>query len=151
MKSKGIRIEDTKNQFQCIDLVEILREIKKKNYYWSILFLDGMGNLGDNISIPEFEKQIFESQNGVLISWDELYDIATKLEQIIDITIIGCNDLKLVRRYDTEEEMYETCDIVIEMVDGDCWEVFSKDENLINELAGKFKNTQFLDIDFLKR
>lgn len=97
------------------------------------------------------KNKFFESQNGVLVSWKELYDIATKLEQIIDITIIGCNDLKLVQRYDTEEEMYKSCDIVIEMVDGSCWEVFSKDENLINGLAAKFKSTQFLDIDFLNR
>lgn len=39
MKSKGIRIEDTKNEFQCIDLIEILREIKKiiiigQFYFW---------------------------------------------------------------------------------------------------------------------
>ena len=40
--------------------------------------------------------------------------------------------------------MYETCDFVIEMVDSSYWEVFSKNEQLIDRLAAKFKDVQFL-------
>ena len=54
-----------------------------------------------------------------------------------------------MRRYNNDQEMYETCDIVIEMVDCGYWEIFSKDEQLINRLAAKFKETQFLESDFL--
>lgn len=152
MKSQGIRIEDSKNGLGCIDLIEILKEIKNKNIlYWSILFMDAMGNLGDEKSIPEFENQIRESEKGIFLSWNELYDMATKLEQIIDITIIGCNDIESIRRYDVEQEMYESCDIVIEMIDSGCWEVFSKDESLINRLVAKFKDTKLLRTDFLNQ
>jgi hypothetical protein len=44
--------------------------------------------------------------------------------------------------------MYETCDIVIEMIDGGSWEVFSKNVTWINQLAKKFQSVEFLASDF---
>ena len=64
--------------------------------------------------------------------------------------MIGCNNNKLLHHYETDKEMYETCDIVIEMIDSGYWEVFSKDKTLIDKLAKKFKDTQFLEPDFQK-
>lgn len=55
-----------------------------------------------------------------------------------------------MRRYESDQEMYETCDIVIEMVDSGYCEVFSKDKDLINRLAAKFKDIKFLESDFEK-
>ena len=47
--------------------------------------------------------------------------------------------------------MYETCDIVIQMFDSCYWEVFSKDTQLIEKLAKKYKQIKFLDPDFLEK
>lgn len=44
--------------------------------------------------------------------------------------------------------MYETYNIAIEMFDSTYWKVFSKDEDLINRLAAKFKNIEFWVSDF---
>lgn len=46
--------------------------------------------------------------------------------------------------------MYETCDIVIEMIDGGFWEIFSKDIAWIDRLAKKYKKIEFLTPDFQK-
>jgi hypothetical protein len=56
----------------------------------------------------------------------------------------------MILRYETDQIMYESCDIVIEMFDSCFWEVFSKDEDIINRLASKFKETKFLKPDFKK-
>jgi hypothetical protein len=64
--------------------------------------------------------------------------------------IIGCIDAQKIHWYENCQEMYETCDIVIEMVDSGYWEVFSKDFTLIDRLAAKFKDTKFLASDFEK-
>lgn len=150
MKSQGIRISDNINNVVNVTLIDILQEIMNEEiHYWSILFLDAIGDLGDKKSIPEFENQILESEKGIFISWKELCNLAKKFEQIIDITILGCKDLESIRRYDIEQEMYESCDIVIEMVDSSYWEIFSKDKSIINRLAAKFKDTQLLETDFL--
>ena len=68
----------------------------------------------------------------------------------MDITLIGCKNETLLHRYDEDQDMYETCDIVIEMFDSNFWEVFSKDESLIDRLAKKFKEIKFLEPDFEK-
>lgn len=44
-----------------------------------------------------------------------------------------------LRSYDTSLEMYESCEIVIEVIDGDYCEVFSHDHTLIEQLAKNIK------------
>ena len=151
MESKGIRILDDINGIICVTLPKILSEIHDGNlYYWSILFMDVIGNLGEEVSVPILQKQIYDSKNGLFISWQDLSILAEKFEQVIDIIIIGSNEEKNLRRYEDDQEMYETCDFVIAMVDSGYWEVFSKEPDLIDRLATKFKEIEFLEPDFEK-
>ena len=46
--------------------------------------------------------------------------------------------------------MYNICDIVIEMIDGGFWEIFSRDLDLISKLKEKFKETELLKPNFKK-
>lgn len=151
MKVKGIRILDKVNRIVSVELPDILEEIPHGNlFHWSILCLEAMGHLGEGKSMPVFEKQIDCSERGQFISWSELNMLSKKFYQIIDVTIIGCKDKNLLHRYESDKEMYETCDIVIEMIDSSYWKLFSKDEQLINRLASKFKEITFLTSDFEK-
>ena len=112
--------------------------------------MDVIGKLGNHKSVLVLQKQILEAEKGLLISWKDLFDMATKFEQVIGITIIGGRDLKEIQRYEDDEEMFETCDVVIQMVDSCSWEVFSKDSEFINRLKSKFKDTNLLETDFFK-
>lgn len=151
MKTKGIRILDKLNGVICVALSDILREIQNGHLlHWSILSLEASGHLGEGRSIPDFEEQIDESKNGLPIKWDDINTLATKFYQIINIIVIGCKDENLLHRYEDAQEMYETCDVVIEMFDSSYWEVFAKDEDLINKLAKKFRGITFLESDFQK-
>ena len=151
MTTKGIRILDKKNRIVWVELPDILKEISNGNsLHWSILYLYATGHLGANQAMPVFEQQIRESEKGLLISWEELNGLSQKFWDLMDITLIGCKDRNLLRRYETDQKMYEVCDIVIEMIDSSYWEVFSKDEELINKLAVKFKEIEFLKPDFEK-
>jgi hypothetical protein len=148
MISKGIRITDKDDSVVTVELLDILQEIHQGSvFYWSILLLDSSGDLGEGHSIPEFEKEIYDSKNGYFISWKELNELAKKFYQIYDITLIACSNKDLLKRYANDLEMYEKCDIVIEMVDCGYWEVFSKDENLIKRLSLKFKKIEFREPD----
>lgn len=151
MKTKGIRILDDIDNVISVKFFDILKEIENGNsYHWAILFLWGVGDLGEDKSMVEFENQINHSERGLFISWDDMCTLSTKFHQIIDILIIGCVDKNLLRRYENDQEMYETCDIVIEMFDSSFWGVFSKNDNLIDRLAVKFKEVKFLESDFKK-
>lgn len=143
MKAKVIRISDKKNGHVIVELPDILEEIQNGNlYYWSILYLYSSGDLGENRDIPTFEQQIYESENGFVIDWYDLELLAKKFYQIYDITLIGCKDPNLLHRYDNDAELYEACDIVIEMIDCNYWQIFSKKDDLINKIASKFKDTE---------
>ena len=151
MKSKGIRISDERNEILTVKLSDILEEISNgNNFHWSILDLEASGDLGEDKSMLDFQQNIFKLENGYLINWDELVSLSFKFWQIVDITLIGCKDSSLLEYYETDINMYETCDIVIELIDSGYWEVFSKDEELIKRLAKKFKEIEFLEPDFEK-
>ncbi len=149
MKIKGIRILDTVNKIVSVELPDILEEIIDGDlYYWSILFFYGSGRLGEGRSIPLFEKEARESEKGILIGWDDLKILANKFDEVRDILIIGCKNPEMIIRYENDQIMYESCDIVIEMIDSGYWEVFSNDTNLINRLFSKFKDVRHLESDF---
>ena len=65
--------------------------------------LDVIGNLGDVISVPVFQDQIFNSKNGFYISWEDLHVLTNKCNQIIDMVAIGCRDENILIRYDEDQ------------------------------------------------
>ena len=90
------------------------------------------------------------SDKGTVISWKELYQINEQFKQVIWITIIGSRDKKDLHYYDDDVEMHETCDIVIEVIDGSYCEVFSHDHSFINRLAKYYKDVELLFPDSKK-
>ena len=151
MKAKGIRILDNNRRIVCVELPDILSEIPNGNdFFWSILYLYASGNLGEGKSMLEFTKQVNISEKGLAILWNDLKSLGDKFYEVIDLILIACKDKSLLHRYEEDQEMYETCDIVINMFDSSFWEVFSKDDQLITKLASKFKDIKFLESDFEK-
>ena len=151
METKGIRIADKINNIVSVELPDILQEISNGQFfYWSILFSYGTGKLSEGQSLQDWEKQIKEATDGLLVTWEELNALSHKFWDLYDITIIASKDRSIIKRYSNDREMYEKCDIVIEMIDSGYWEVFSKDSELINKLEKKFKATEPLEPDFEK-
>lgn len=138
MQIEGIRIKDTKENGVTIQIDEILEKINDGNlFHWAILDLEATGRLKKGY-ITEFEEEITKSKNGYFITWEEIKDLVTQFYQIINIILIGCKDKTFLRRYNKPLEMYENCDIVIEMFDSSYWEVFSNDLGLIENFKSKF-------------
>lgn len=145
---KGIRINDSIENILTIKLQDIFYTIQRGSLFnWRILYFQGDGTLQDGTSIMDFEKRINSSEDGIHIKWDELNQLANSFSDVWNILIIGCKDVKKCHRYRTDQEMYENCDIVIELIDSNFWEVFSTDDNLISSLSIKFKDTTFINID----
>jgi len=150
MKSKGIRIRDGRPDddeilgVSPINILELLDNNNKLN--WAILELEATGDLLEEkwTELEQFET----SDTGTLITWDDLKETSGKFWQVIWMTIIGCKDKKNLRFYDTSFEMYESCEVVIEIFDGSCCEVFSHDRSLIERLAKKYKEIELLEPDW---
>ena len=147
MERKGIRISDVKDNFLVPALSDILEEVTNgESFYWSILFLIGTPCPEEGLFLTEFSEKVNKSQNGVIISWEELNKLSDKFFQVWETLILGCRDVNLLIRYETDEEMYITCDIVIELIDRTFWQVYSKDQNLISRLEKKFQKIKFLEV-----
>lgn len=143
--SSGIRIRDKDNSFVSIELRDILSLIEKGGEFsWSILFLWATGDLGAGRSIPDFEEEVRLSKSGIHMDWPELVSLSEKFQQTIDIVAIGCGDEANLRRFETDEEMYRECDLVIVMFDSSYWEIYSKDSDLIDRMEKHFKYTERL-------
>ncbi len=148
MKTKGIRISDLKDG-KCIPLSELLENIQdEKRFFWALLWLDVTPLKSEGKYLTELQKKANQSECGLITIFEFLLEISKKIFQEIELTIIACKTKKTIRRYKEDKEMYETCDIVIEMIDGGFWEVFSKNVKWIDQLAKKFQNVEFLTSDF---
>ncbi len=148
MKTKGIQISDIKDG-KCIPLDKLLETIPDKTqFFWAWLWLDVTPLENEGHYLVELQKKINQSEDGLTTTFESISETSKKIFQEIDLTIIACKTKENVHRYKEDKEMYETCDIVIEMIDGGFWEVFSKNVTWINELAMKFQNVEFLASDF---
>ena len=151
MKTTGIRISDGKNGILCVELPDILEEIDNgESFFWAIPFSETVFISQVKDFTVNLQDKIEQTKNGIRLTWDELNSFSEDIHQSIDLLVIASKDKDLLRSYDSDKQMYETCDIVIEMIDSSYWEVFSKDRALIDRLAKKFEDIEFLESDFKK-
>lgn len=114
----SIRLKDILNCFR-----------NKEDYYWSLLWIDGVITK-DNIkkilnfsSVIDLENSINKSKNGLRISIDNLSEIDTSTYQILNLLLIADSNVENLRRFESDDDMYNECSIVIELVDGNYWEI----------------------------
>lgn len=151
MNTYGLRIFENKHTVIYINLIDILEVIPNKNdYNWAILFLEAIGHLGEKGSLLSLEKNIKNAENGFYITWDEIHKLFPKFDQIIDLDLIGCKNKSKLHRYDNDKEMYESCDIVIRMVDSCYWEIYSHTKSLLELYKKKFLKTEWINMKTLQ-
>lgn len=140
MESKGIRVYVKQNDTVRVELSDILKEVQNGDrFYWSILEIEASGYLGEGRTYKQLEEEVNDSTNGFYITWDDLNSLSKKFNQVVWITIIGCEDKNLLRCYANDQEMYSTCDFVIVMFDGWFFEIFTKEKSLIDQLKKKIQ------------
>ena len=150
MKNKGIRISDIIDG-KCISLCELLLSIPDiSSMNWSLLWLDAVSVKNEGEIIMKLQTKTNNSQDGLPCTFESLIEVSKKVFQEIEILIIGCKNKVYCHRYKDDQEMYETCDITIEMIDGGYWEIFSKNIDWINYLASRYTEVEFIDTDFQK-
>jgi hypothetical protein len=131
----AIRITSEGSKILSIELKDILESIADGDQYnWAILWLEFTGNIGR--SVPEFEAEINKAPNGLRVDWNGLISLSKKIDQTIDLLLVGAQDTLRLRRYEIDEEMYGSCEYVIELIDSSYWIVHSKNASLLQ----RFRN-----------
>lgn len=142
---KQITISD-KEGIACVGLSKILEAIpQKEDYYWSIISSDVTPVPESAKDIIEIEKKIDQSKIGIQVSLEELISFAKKIYQEIDLSIVGYEDKSALIQYENYEDIYEICDLIIEMIDCGFWIVRAKDIRIIDCLAEKFDEIEVVD------
>ena len=145
MKAHGIKIFEDKIFFLNISLSDILKEIYQgESFFWNILFLDGTLVHNQKKNLIKYMKKINESSEGIFIKWKELFLLSKQFDQIFETIILGSKDINLLHRYKNDNEMYESCDIVIELIDCYFWQVYAKDQTIIEKLAKRFSKIEMI-------
>ena len=72
---RSIKILGENKEFLSIELKDVLNCIADGDKLkWSILFLEAIGDIGK--SMTDFEKEIVNSKDGIIIEWKDLLDFS---------------------------------------------------------------------------
>ena len=116
---------------------------EEKNYQWIILDLHGArGNLSPMTTIPELEDSINCSPHGIEFSWEELLEIANKLEDAIEVCVVGNKQKKRNNPQKNFDEHHRNNDITFELFDREFWIITSSSDSLMQRIKNKFHDVR---------
>lgn len=124
-----IILKGNNNETLSISLYDILIQIENFNYYkWKILWIEGISL---QLNMLEFENIVNKSEDGLLVTPQELLDIAKKIDQLIELVLIGDEDENNLHKLEDDVSIKQQCLFFIELVDSSYWEISSKDKSYI--------------------
>lgn len=121
-------------------ILECIEKEKANTFKWKILWFEGVANIGETIF--QFEEKINKSQNGILYNFQELLNLSDNLSQLIEILIIGSREENKLIKYAEEIDMYNSCEYVIELIDGSYWEFSSYETESISKIKFSLKGVK---------
>ncbi|WP_445453147.1 hypothetical protein [Flavobacterium sp. 25HG05S-40] len=141
MTKKLIIKEDLEVTVLKVTLADILKCISEPDFYkWKILWFEGIWNLDE--SILDFEDTINNSENGVSYNFTDLLILSNNINQIMEIILVGDKDMDKLVRYQEDVEMYENCEMVLELVDSSYWEINTSNAKFSDNLIKSFENVE---------
>jgi hypothetical protein len=93
--------------------------------------------------IVKFEEEINKSKRGKSISLDSILNLSSKIDQAIELLVIGDSNIENIRKYEGDKLMYENCEYIIELVDASYWLVCSKDDSFIGNIFEKIQGVEY--------
>lgn len=149
-----IEIKDTDSRGSLsVELKHILQLITPVGHQlsWAILDLYATGDLGEGKNILDLEEKIRQSPEGISTTWNELVSLSGAFFEIIDIVIAGYQDPNYRPQLSPDhrkEELYKSCEIVIELIDASLWSIYARDNELIQKFQLVFHDVMILKPPF---
>src|SRR5436189_6456386 len=114
MEVKGMRISDGEEVLS-VTLSDILKLLNHEGYLkWQLLFIDGVPRRDIALSMASFQAKVNQSHNGISIRWEELTALSDQFVQMHELVLLASRNASVLHRYQTDEEMYHLCEMVIE-------------------------------------
>ena len=149
-----IEIKDTDSRGSLsVELKHILELLTPVGHQlsWAILDLYATGDLGEGKNILDLEQKIQQSPEGLSTSWDELVSLSLGFFEIIDTVIVGYKDPNYRPKLSPNhriEELYRSCEIVIELIDASLWSIYARDDEMIQRFQLAFHDVMILKPPF---
>ena len=143
---KLIKIKEENEGVISVSLYKLLLDIDKfissSNFF--LYELEATGSKNIDYFLGVFSDEINNSDIGVPIKWNDLLHKTSQIDQVINIILVGNLEKKVNDKYLVEHGWKNKKEIVIEMVDGDCWEIYSSNLELVTYLKNKYLNVEVL-------
>jgi len=118
---------------------------------WSILDLQAIGELGKFGNMLDLERKIQDSPAGVTIIWTDLVALAKCLFDIENIVIAGYNAkdnyLPILTPEHPLQDLYKTCEIVIELFEGTTCSIYVRKKELMETINNKYRDVIIKEIE----
>jgi hypothetical protein len=113
--------------------------------HWAILDLEAISSPKAEWDQVKFETQISQS-GGVSVSWKKLMRIASALDVVHNIILVGCERAESIPRFEPGQlDVLRDCDASICLVDSSFWEVSCRLDEVISRMQLKFKQVQIVN------
>ena len=149
-----LQINDAEDHILSFDLIDILEALdgESPGFTWAIHELwaesaeGSLLDLGPGRNVLRFEEELKASPIGVVMDWQQLVALARSARQVIDAIIVATRDIGSLPEWVSVEDLYKTCEIVIEACDSSYWLVYARNDLLINKLETAFKDVKRLSV-----
>lgn len=143
---KTIKINGEDSSVLSVELKDVLNCIDQgEKSYWGLLWLDATVIPSNEPSLVDIYREVNNSEVATVVAWEELIKLSSQINQTIDIVIIGDNDVANIIKYSTDEQMYNSCDYTLELIDSSYWIVHSNDDSFIEGVFDRLHGVEYCD------
>ena len=142
---KCVLIKDRDGEkFLTVSFFDLLGSLEafSDNYFWSLYELDASVNPPGIPGYSDLLNKVDISTMGYSISFKEIKSLARGLNQVINLTLAASDQKFGFKPHSDLESWKNDYKIVVEIIDGDYWAIYSSNDDLIGFLAGKYDCTE---------
>ena len=107
------------------ELKELLRKVPENNWNWYIYEFSAVGTAPNNLDMSSFEEMVLFLDNGYLISWRDLQELADSLDDVDRFLAVASLEVNSYKRIIENDFIDFFCQI--DLFDSSSWEIIIND------------------------
>jgi hypothetical protein len=131
-------IKASANQFQLLDVLNCL-DRDDQDLIWVITEFEAIGDISAvwPAGVVDLGAQVIESPRGIQFSWAQLYQLASGIQQVLDLSLAAYTAVDRIPKADRDAMNgmnYPDCSIWVEMFDCTYWQVYAANPKILHRL-----------------
>lgn len=141
--------KDEQTNLLNFDLFEVIKNFEPflNNYnVWTLLDFEATGKTNFKKEIYEISEKVNDSNFGIIINFSQLKELASKIYQTIDMTIVAGNKSNSLYPPYVDEKLVKESDFFLQCCDSSYWRVYTIDDSLLQFIKQHYKEKQVIEI-----